>query len=924
MDYKEVIYCQNTFTKGKTDFYGPNSPLSFRQQKEFLYQYLDFCKKSYGSNCLYEKAVSQEQLIKNCQNITKAEKIFSAYKRKQVSTYKGWQFYTDRVYLKENTLILADGNQFPVPCAKYEFQDKLNTIRLQINIDGSYYHKSAEGILPTTTGRWVELRCGCTELIKLYFSPDGQIIVKDGRAKKYHYELHKIGDFSFDEWFEVEISLSDRSFIITYQDSTQQFFFNAEGEPNTLFFSGGMQPVGGWQVRPTFLFEGREETFVPCNKQDNAEKYIGEVSLPYAIGTEKNKDEILILKRSFVASQDKTYTMEVGALDPGGNVYVNGKLVLHTDTFQPLWLNITPYVKDGENELTLEVFPRAPEVLYPWHRHDDYYNGWFTLEVKIHEGYALKSGELNAYATKIDEYSSITVEWDSGVQKKDCFYRIALKQSYPTESEWTLLQEEPFTGKIHKNFQIAIIPWSVENPVLYTLCIEIFDKDGKILTSEVETGFRTVEQQNGAIYLNGKKTVLKGALNMQFLPPYENIPVNHLCPTDEQIVEQVLAIKNMNGNCMRMHQLGYGCNDKRFARICDRLGILLIWTTRLIDSAENMMWTKEWEQKRLYQEQMRYVLNHPSIIIWEGSNELHTDRKTLDRVYDEFVTAVKEIDETRLLSPVSHLYYGGGIYDYGCEYYDTAGERDELLRPAKSSFGWKDDSVVRSAHTYDLLLGYGAPWQDMVKQSWRLQPELFEDAKKAYLVSEYAIIGRQNPETEEAKIFINKDSYELPNEASALGECFRDDEWELSQAFQALCCNVATKQLLRYDADGMLWCCLWGGANNASYLKPIVDFYGYKKLAYYSLKQAFQELVAFNERPDVLWGKNYEIKPMACGLSYGKKYSLTITVISENQEIIAEKIYPAFTAKGERQSFEGWNPKLDDGYYIIQYQIEEQ
>ena len=129
MDYKEVIYCQNTFTKGKTDFYGPNSPLSFRQQKEFLYQYLDFCKKSYGSNCLYEKAVSQEQLIKNCQNITKAEKIFSAYKRKQVSTYKGWQFYTDRVYLKENTLILADGNQFPVPCAKYEFQDKLNTIK---------------------------------------------------------------------------------------------------------------------------------------------------------------------------------------------------------------------------------------------------------------------------------------------------------------------------------------------------------------------------------------------------------------------------------------------------------------------------------------------------------------------------------------------------------------------------------------------------------------------------------------------------------------------------------------------------------------------------------------------------------------------------------------------------------------------------
>ena len=922
MRYEEFIYYDKNFKTGQCDFYGPLSPLCFLQQKEFLHKYLENSKKKYGANCLSEKAVLNDQKIEGLQKVQRNSEMFSAYKRKHASEYKGWQFYTDRAYVKDGTLVLADRSQFPVPCAKYEFLGKLNAFRLQIKIDGSYYHKSAEGILPTTTGRWVELRCGCAELIKLYFSPDGQIIVKDGRTKKYHYELHKIGDYPFDEWFDLEISLLDEGFILTYQNNKQQFAFNVKGKPDTLFFSGGMQPVGAWQIRPTFLFEHGEESFLPCNQEDNDEEYLGEVCLPYALGTKKNKDEILILKRKFFAKSSKVYTLELGALDPGGNVYVNGKLVLHTDTFQPMWLDVTPYINDGENELTLEILPRAPEVLYPWHRHDDYYNGWFALETKLHEGLAVKRSELNAYTTKIGDISNITIEWDSMVKRKACAYRIAIKQSYPLESDWTLLMERPLTGKIQEHFELPILPWSVENPTLYTIRIEIFDKDGEVLTSEIETGFRTIEQKDGAIYLNGKKTVLKGALNMQFLPPYENIPINHLCPTDEQIVEQVLAIKNMNGNCMRMHQLGYGCNDKRFAWICDRLGVLLIWTTRLIDSAENMMWTKEWEQKRLYQEQMCYVLNHPSIIMWEGSNELHTDRKTLDRVYDEFVTAVKEVDATRLLSPVSHLYYGGGIYDYGCEYYDTAGERDELLRPAKSSFGWKDDSVVRSAHTYDLLLGYGAPWRDMVTQNWRLQPELFEDKKKAYLVSEYAIIGRQNPETQEAKEFINKDSYELPNEASALGQCFSDDEWELSQAFQALCTDVATKQLLRYGADGMLWCCLWGGANNASYLKPIVDFYGYKKLAYYSLQQAFQETVCFNENPDVLWYDNYQIRPMVCGLKQGKRYSVVVKIFSEMGEMVIEKVYPKFIAKDDRNVLDTWKPNLANGYYRIEYKIK--
>jgi hypothetical protein len=220
-------------------------------------------------------------------------------------------------------------------------------------------------------------------------------------------------------------------------------------------------------------------------------------------------------------------------------------------------------------------------------------------------------------------------------------------------------------------------------------------------------------------------------------------------------------------------------------------------------------------------------------------------------------------------------------------------------------------------------LGYGAPWRDMASQNWKWQKELFEESQKAYLISEYAIIGRQNPETEEAKAFINKDSYELPDERSALGFCFEDNEWELSQAFQSVCANVATRQLLKNDADGMLWCALWGGANNASYLKPIVDFHGYKKMAYYSLCELFQESVAFNANPDVLYCKEYAISPTLRGLKKNAPYRLVVEIIDENG-VVLMKEYSVKNNREDGLALEEWSIILPHtGYYIVRYSLEE-
>ncbi len=925
---EEFIRIDERFCKGTLDFYGKASPLSQTEQKDFLAKYYKYYKKRYGESVAFCKAVDEEAAKKLADKLTPGYRHvnFTAYRRKMEEKYQGWQFYTDRVKVVKGELRLLDEGKFPVPCAKYEYACGLAKIKFSVKIGEKYYREVPEGLVPTVTGRFIEFRKGCKEIIKLFFAPNGTFCYKDGRSKPYHYDLKKIAPYTFGEWNDIEIDFLKDCFLLRFAGEEHTFYYTNEETPDTIFLSGGMQPIDEWAFRPTY-FEDKDgvlhDVFVKAEKNKSEDEILGEAILPYALGTEKNKDYALVLKSKFTAQTECKTILRVDTLDPGGEVFINGKRVVHTDGFQPLHLDISEHVREGINEMEIVVFPRAPEVLYPWHRHDDYYNAWFcggvelsTCQVDIREPIKVVTQKIH------DGKTRFSVALDLG-ELEVCDYTVSLQKSFPELGEKVLIDKGWATnGRLSCQCTKAVELWTLDNPTLYKVVVELFKGNVRLWKGETETGFRTIEQKEGRLYLNGEKICLKGGLNMQFLPPYDEVPVNHVCPDAWQIVQQALAIKALNGNCLRQHQLGYGTNDKRFASICDKLGVLLIWTTRLIDAAENMLWLPKWRQAADYQAQMKEVINHPSIIMWEGSNELHGNLVHVDRIYDAFVETVKAEDTSRLICPISHLYYGGGIYDCGCQYYSTDGVFDECGNEASSSFGWRDKDVVRSAHTYCLLLGYGSSWQDMATQNWRWQEELFNESEKAYLISEYAIIGRQNPETEEAKVFINKASYELGDESAALGFQFKDEEWALSQAFQALCASEATKQCLKHGADGMLWCCLWGGANNGSYLKPILDFYGYKKLAFYALQEKFQEVVAFNGQADVLFSENYAIKPMISGIKKGEKYTLSIEVVDENgRYVFSERREGKAQSDSEKQA-DVVLPQLENGYYVIRYTVE--
>lgn len=927
----EFIRFDEGFRKGKNDFFGEASTLSAKEQKEFLKKYLEQGKKRYGTNFLFEKAADKneaERAAEKFRRERRTDDTYEAFTREYFSEYENWYLYTDRAKISDGKVCFSENYKWPVPCAKLVFPEPVLAFSFKVKISGAFFHEQKEGVLPTGTGRVVEFRKGCREAAKLHFSPDGTFSYKDGTREKYHYDSKPLCRYPFDEWFFVEVRFLPSRIVVLVGGKEYEFENPDDIEADNLFLSGGMQPVDGWEFAPVRCETKRgerPELFKKGFVKMPTEEFIGEVKLPFAIGTEKYRDKSLVLRRKFFAEAGRIYSLTVDSLDPGGYVSINGKTVIRTDDFSPFKIDVTKYVSQGENELEIVVFPRAPEVLYAWHKHSDYYNGWFCQGAEITESGIFVGSGCKLVTHEVGEKVDFSVEWGINADK-ECGYKIFIEKIYPEAGERILLKEGACRGRMEERFLRSFDTWAPETPNLYAVEIELYREGKHIYTERQETGFRTIEQREGGIFLNGRKIVLKGALNMQFLPPYDEIPVNHLCPGDAQICEQLMALKGMNGNCFRMHQLGYGTSDKRIAAYADRLGVLLIWTTRLIDSVENLRWSNEWHAAQAYVRQVMHVLNHPSVIMWEGANELHASSLAeVDRMYDNFVRYVGGADPSRLLCPVSHLYYGGGIYDYGCKYYNNDGTADELGNAARSSFGWVADNVVRSAHTYSLLLGYGAPWKDMREQSWKLQDELIAAKDKAYIVSEYAVIGRQNPETEEAKRFINKNSYELDDERGSFGFNFSDEEWELSQAYQALCAAAATKQLIFRGADGMLWCCLWGGANDAGYLKPIVDFYGYKKYAYYILREYFGGLVAADAGADVLFYPGYAVVPFVKGLEKGKNYELTVWVEDENGRTVDLKRYGEFTAADDfKKDFGAWTPKLsENGYYIVRYEVTE-
>lgn len=208
--------------------------------------------------------------------------------------------------------------------------------------------------------------------------------------------------------------------------------------------------------------------------------------------------------------------------------------------------------------------------------------------------------------------------------------------------------------------------WSPGSPVLYELALTAVRNGATLDTKLVRTGFRSVENRDGRILLNGKPIFLCGlAIN----PPGRSVP-DATAFSREFAYDYVQYMRSQHFNCIRMN-LEFVADPRAQAWFdaCDELGMMVYQgcygsppTGRDDDRRDKDNPPKDMNASvAAYRKVFETYAHHPAIIIYVLSNELPYSGKR-GQAWHTFLTEayerLKRWDPTRLY--IGNAGYGEG------------------------------------------------------------------------------------------------------------------------------------------------------------------------------------------------------------------------------------------------------------------------
>jgi beta-glucuronidase len=225
---------------------------------------------------------------------------------------------------------------------------------------------------------------------------------------------------------------------------------------------------------------------------------------------------------------------------------------------------------------------------------------------------------------------------------------------------------------INGNFGTATVSipdvrlWSPDDPFLYNVDITLSDAKGTTDHYTIETGVRTISNNNKQILLNGKPIFLKG------FGKHEDFPIFGRGTANPVIVKDYALLHWVGANSYRTSHYPY---DEEYMRMADREGIMIIDEIPAVglyfqgDTTE--LNQRQATCKQYISELISRDKNHPSVIMWSVANEPFppninlspTDVKAADpksiALFKELFDLVKEKDPTRLKTLVGVM--GGPV-----------------------------------------------------------------------------------------------------------------------------------------------------------------------------------------------------------------------------------------------------------------------
>lgn len=311
-------------------------------------------------------------------------------------------------------------------------------------------------------------------------------------------------------------------------------------------------------------------------------------------------------------------------------IWVNGEKVgYHEDSKMPAEFNITRYVKEGKNDLALQVFRWCDGSYLEdqdfWRlsgiERDVYL--FVTPSVRFRDLFVntdlssdYRDGQLDAEVILQNENQ----EGKKAVTLEVKLYDVGQDVLYEMEKSLTIDAGTEIPVTFQEEVK-QVKTWSAEKPALYDLVLVLKDDGGTVLQAvRQKVGFRTVKIANGQLLVNGKAVLLKGVNR------HEHDPVSGHVVTRESMIQDIMLMKQNNINAVRTSHYP---NDPMWYALCDEYGLYVIDEANIeshgygYDPDKTLANKPEWKQAHLerIQAMVERDKNHPSVIIWSMGNE---------------------------------------------------------------------------------------------------------------------------------------------------------------------------------------------------------------------------------------------------------------------------------------------------------------
>ena len=399
---------------------------------------------------------------------------------------------------------------------------------------------------------------------------------------------------------------------------------------------------------------------------------------------------------------DQEVYLEFDGVSASARVMVNNRPAgEHHGGYSRFRFNITDFLCDGVNCLTVAVSNAHCDTVYPQNADFTFYGGIYRsvrliVLPRIHFDMNTLGGCGVQVTPKVQPDGSADVQVSAGMTGGRAVFELEGERLEGSEATFHIDHPILWHGR--------------KNPCLYALKARLYDGETLCDSLEIPFGIRSfrIDPDEGFI-LNGESYPLRGvAMHQDWLGKGNAI-------SEADMEESLRHVYDMGATTVR---LAHYQHDQHTYDLCDRMG-LVVWT-EIPYISEHMDNARDNARQQMG-ELIEQNYNHPSIVVWGLSNEItmaRGDQETIVPFHQELNEICHRMDDTRLTTmacisplPVDHPlldvpdvlsynhyfgWYGGHLEDNG-PWFDRFHNLHPDLPVGVSEYGC-ENSLWHSSH----------------------------------------------------------------------------------------------------------------------------------------------------------------------------------------------------------------------------------